>query len=44
MSNRTLNLNDTVYDYLLAHSLRESPLLKQLREETATLEMARMQI
>ncbi|MDY6980505.1 MAG: class I SAM-dependent methyltransferase [Pseudomonadota bacterium] len=44
MSNRTLNLTDTVYDYLLAHSLRESPLLKQLREETATLEMARMQI
>ena len=44
MSNRTLNLNDTVYDYLLEHSLRESPLLKQLREETATLEMARMQI
>ncbi|MFO8023708.1 class I SAM-dependent methyltransferase [Thiohalophilus sp.] len=44
MSNRTLNLNDTVYEYLLAHSLRESPLLKQLREETATLEMARMQI
>ncbi|TDY00922.1 class I SAM-dependent methyltransferase [Thiohalophilus thiocyanatoxydans] len=44
MSNRTLNLNDTVYDYLLAHSLRESALLKQLREETATLEMARMQI
>lgn len=44
MSNRTLNLTDTVYDYLLAHSLRESPLLKKLREETATLEMARMQI
>lgn len=44
MSNRTLNLNDTVYNYLLEHSLRESPLLKQLREETATLEMARMQI
>lgn len=44
MSNRTLNLNDAVYTYLLDHSLRESRLLKQLREETASLEMARMQI
>lgn len=44
MSNRTLNLDDTVYDYLLDHSLRESALLKKLREETAGLEMARMQI
>jgi predicted O-methyltransferase YrrM len=44
MSNRTLNLDDNLYHYLLAHSLRESPLLKQLREETAQLEMARMQI
>lgn len=44
MSNRTLNLNETVYEYLLEHSLRESPLLKQVREETATLEMAQMQI
>lgn len=44
MSNRTLNLNDNIYHYLLDHSLRESPLLKQLRDETAKLEMARMQI
>lgn len=44
MSNRTLNLNEAVYKYLLEHSLRESPLLKQVREETAALEMARMQI
>lgn len=44
MSNRTLNLTDTIYTYLLEHSLRESTLLRQLREETATLEMARMQI
>ncbi|MGD8407203.1 MAG: class I SAM-dependent methyltransferase, partial [Thiohalophilus sp.] len=44
MSNRTLNLNEAVYTYLLDHSLRESRLLKQLREETANLEMARMQI
>lgn len=44
MSNRTLNLNDSVYEYLLDHSLRESPVLQELRKETATLEMARMQI
>ncbi len=44
MSNRTLSINDTIYDYLLAHSLRESDVLQQLREETAGLEMARMQI
>jgi len=44
MSNRTLNLTESLYDYLLANSLREPPLLARLREETATLPMARMQI
>jgi predicted O-methyltransferase YrrM len=44
MSNRTLNLDETLYRYLLDHSLRENALMRQLREATAGLEMARMQI
>ncbi len=44
MSNRTLSLNDRVYDYLLAVSLKESDVLAQLREETAGIEFSEMQI
>ena len=44
MTNRTLNLDDALYQYLLDVSLRESPLLKRLRKETAQLPMARWQI
>lgn len=44
MSNRTLNLDDALYNYLLEVSLRESPLLQRLREETATLPEAQWQI
>ena len=44
MSNRTLGLDNALYDYLLAHSLREPELFKQLRLETAQDEWARMQI
>ncbi len=44
MSARTIALTDKVYDYLLANSLREPPLLARLREETATMPMANMQI
>ncbi len=44
MSNRTLNLTDRLYDYLLSVSLREPPVLRRLREETATDEMAPMQV
>ena len=44
MTNRTLNLDDALYQYLLDVSLRESPLLRRLREETAQLPMARWQI
>ena len=44
MSNRTLSLDDRLYDYLLAVSVDESDLLKQLRDETAKLEFAVMQI
>jgi hypothetical protein len=35
MSTRTLSLDDALYDYLLAVSLREPPVLERLRAETA---------
>ncbi len=44
MTNRTLNLDDALYGYLLEVSLRESPLLARLREETLALPMARWQV
>jgi predicted O-methyltransferase YrrM len=44
MSNRSISLTDSLYEYLLAVSLREPDLLRQLRQETATDPMARMQI
>ena len=44
MSNRTVNLDDRLYSYLLDHSLREDALLRRLREETARLPMSMMQI
>ena len=44
MANRTLNLTDALYDYLLSVSLRESEVLQQLRQETATHRMSQMQI
>lgn len=44
MSNRTLNLDERLYRYLLDHTVRENALLQELRETTAQLEMARMQI
>jgi predicted O-methyltransferase YrrM len=44
MSNRTIDLTDSLYDYLLSVSLRETDLQRRLREETAALPMARMQI
>ena len=44
MSPRTLNLSDTLYAYLLDNSLRESEVMRRLREETATLPGAGMQI
>jgi predicted O-methyltransferase YrrM len=37
-------MNDRLYAYLLANSLREPALWRQLREETAKLPMAQMQI
>lgn len=44
MTNRTLNLDDSLYNYLLDVSLRETPLLKRLRDETAQMPTARWQI
>lgn len=44
MSNRTLNLTDKLYDYVLAHSLREHPAQAALREATRDHERATMQI
>lgn len=44
MSNRTIVMSDPLYDYLLGASLRELPLLKRLREETARHPRATMQI
>ncbi len=44
MSNRTLQIDDRLYAYLTAVSLREPQVLADLREETASLEMAVMQI
>lgn len=44
MTRRSLSLDDALYGYLLDVSLRESPLLTQLREETATRADAHWQI
>src|SRR5471030_3302899 len=44
MSRRTLNLDDTVYNYLLTHSLREHPVQTALREVTSTHARGSMQI
>ena len=44
MTSKYTSLDQPLYDYILASSLRESPVLAQLRAETATLPMAVMQI
>ncbi len=44
MSNRSFVLEAALNDYLLDVSLREAPLLRALRQETAGLPMAQMQI
>jgi caffeoyl-CoA O-methyltransferase len=44
MSNRSITLTDSLYDYLLSVSLREPRLLLELREETAAMPAGRMQI
>lgn len=44
MSNRTLNLDDHLYHYLLGVSVREHPVLTELREVTRSHPRAGMQI
>jgi predicted O-methyltransferase YrrM len=44
MSNRTLAVDDRLYQYLLDHSVRETPVMRELRELTLQHELARMQI
>jgi predicted O-methyltransferase YrrM len=44
MSNKTINLPDSLYEYILSVSLREAAVARALREETARHPMARMQI
>lgn len=41
---RNVTLTDTLYRYLVDHSVREPEVLRELREETAKLPMAGMQI
>ncbi|MBF2080341.1 MAG: class I SAM-dependent methyltransferase [Synechococcales cyanobacterium T60_A2020_003] len=44
MSNKTLTVDDRLYDYLLSVSVREPEVLRQLREETTHHPMRQMQI
>ncbi len=44
MSNRSIGLDDRLYQYLLSVSLREPEILRRLREETAAIPQAGMQI
>jgi O-methyltransferase len=41
---RNVQVNDTLYRYILDNSLRDLDILRELREETATLPQAGMQI
>lgn len=44
MRRKTIGLDDALYDYVVATTLRDDDILKRLREETAKLEWGRMQI
>jgi O-methyltransferase len=44
MTNRTLAIDDRLYRYLVDHSLRETALMRELRELTQGHEMPHMQI
>ncbi len=44
MANKTLSLSNTLYAYLVEHSVREPEILQRLRAETAQDSMSMMQI
>ena len=44
MSSRSLGLSESVYNYMLAYSLRESPICRELRMHTELMTEGRMQI
>jgi len=44
MSSRTLNLTDDLLAYVREHGVREHPVLSRLRDDTAQMPMAQMQI
>jgi caffeoyl-CoA O-methyltransferase len=44
MTRKTIDLTDRLYEYLLAHGVRESPLLSELRAVTAKRSNSGMQI
>ena len=44
MTSKSIGLPEDVYDYVLAHGVREPAILARLREETASHPMAQMQI
>jgi predicted O-methyltransferase YrrM len=44
VSNKTISVDAALYDYLLAVSLREAPVLRRLRDRTLRLPQAHMQI
>src|SRR5437868_14502923 len=44
MSSKPTPLSDTLYEYLLAHSLRETEVQRELRDKTAKMKQGGMQI
>ncbi len=44
MSNRTIAIKESIYQYLCDHSVREDPILKELRDYTYDMEERAMQI
>jgi len=44
MANRSIQITDTLYDYMIANSVREPQILAELRAETSKLPLAMMQI
>ncbi len=44
MANRSIQITEQLYDYLIANSVREPKILAELRAETSKLPMAMMQI